>query len=73
MFTKGDTLANGATVIDYTEREHEYQPGFTETHRVVLAHNGHMYVTWRCDEKGNTFWGHYHHKLDEARKDFHER
>ena len=44
---------------------------------VVLANtNGlsaHTYVTWRTNDRGDTFWGHYFMSLDEAHEDFEER
>lgn len=31
------------------------------------------YVTWRLDEKGNAYWGHYHQELTAAEQDFTNR
>lgn len=61
----GKQLANGATVL-------------AQTDNVVLAENGHEYVTWQVDPQGNTYWGHYFpgltvDSLAEATADFQQR
>lgn len=42
------TLKNGATVMT-----------IDSTKRLVLAETDRDYVTWRMDQEGNCFWGHY--------------
>lgn len=53
--TQGAVLPNSATVVEHSARSN----GDT----VVLARwerGGRIeYVTWRCDENGNAYWGHY--------------
>lgn len=56
-------LKNGATIIDTNGQ-------------VVLANwqgHGRPFVTWRLDQQGNTFLGHYYASLIEAVVDFQER
>ena len=66
----GTRLKNGAVVIAYKEAGDK---------RVVVADFGanHLsvtpYVTWRVDEGGNTFSGHYHATQAEAFRDFVDR
>lgn len=33
----------------------------------------HPYVTWRMDDEGNTYWGHYFAEYREAKNDFDKR
>jgi len=62
-------LPNGAEVIDF-----KIKCGGEIT--ALCKRPGaeyHPYVTWRLDEVGNAFWGHYFKTLEEARDDFKER
>jgi hypothetical protein len=61
----GDKLANGATVIAF----------FAIDDRMIVAAKWHgdQYVTWRVDEKGNAFLGHYFTNRDDAINDLKER
>lgn len=64
---KGTVLANGATVL----RAHAVGLGDW----VVLAewYDGTEFVTWRCNDRGECYWGHYYRGLVEALRDFDER
>lgn len=56
-----ETLKNGATVI---ERRGD----------VVLAKFRDEYVTWKTDDAGNAYWGHYHQDdLESAVAEFTKR
>lgn len=48
----GSTLKNGALVLQHTVRDDK---------EIVLCSwkDGHEFVTWRLDNEGNAFWGHY--------------
>jgi hypothetical protein len=63
-----NTLRNGAQVIAVYKSE-------MNDRRTVLAQweGPHPYVTWRLDDEGNTFLGHYFATLDEAVTDFKKR
>jgi hypothetical protein len=60
----GDRLPNGATCVD------TFVGG---DRRVVLAKWDDQYVTWRCDESWNCYWGHYHSQLIPAVRDYNDR
>lgn len=47
-------LENGAKIISCIPLE---RPGSNRF--LVLADNGHEYVTWQADGDGNCFWGEY--------------
>lgn len=53
----GDMLSNGALVISASGNV------------VLVAWRG-EYVTWRYDERGATYWGHYHKDIGSASDDF---
>lgn len=60
----GDRLPNGAVVI-------------IRHGDVVLCYTGEetlcSFVTWRINEKGHAFWGHYHEDLESAVAEFYRR
>jgi hypothetical protein len=61
-------LPNGAKVLDYKI--------YANGNIVALCEFGvgyHPFVTWRLDEEGNAFWGHYFDNAEEAYRDFEER
>ncbi len=66
----GTKLKNGATVLAYRE---------TVVKRVVAADFGAdhgsstPFATWRLDEGGNAFWGHYFETAAEAVADLDRR
>lgn len=42
--------------------------------KIVLCHwNNNQYVTWRADNQGYTYWGHYFNNIQDATNDFTER
>jgi len=63
-------LKNGAFVLE------AFYSSLTER-RTVLAewkqNTHHPYVTWRLDENGNAYLGHYFSTLDAATEDFNQR
>lgn len=66
-YKPGDKLPNGAVVLASTFSFHKH---------VVLAQWGtghHPYVTWRVDEGGHTFLGHYFSNINEAMTDLGSR
>ncbi len=63
--------AMGAIVVDFRK-----SAGASGGNVVLcrLPHNTQTpYVTWRIDEEGNCYWGHYAVDLTEAHKDYNER
>ena len=61
MFEFGDKLPNGSTVIRYADL-------------IVLAYFNEQFVTWRCDNEGNTYSGHYFgDDIEAAGADFKKR
>lgn len=60
----GESLSNGAVVLD---RHYTTERGWT-----VLCDYGGVqpYVTWRLDQNGNAFWGHYFRELESAQEHF---
>lgn len=59
------TLKNGAVVLS--------EETFDSDSSVVLAWNGRDYVTWRCFDGTDCYWGHYFSDLAMAKSDFWER
>lgn len=73
----GDTLPNGATVLDRHWKSTEHI-GSQLPYGIVLAKTDHEYVTWEfsVEDDGtiSTYWGHYHSEdLHAAVLDFVER
>ena len=63
----GSKLKNGAVVLLMYANPEE---------TIVLAYwvgNNMPYVTWRVDEDGYSFWGHYYKEYDEAKAGFDKR
>lgn len=59
-------LKNGADIL---------QDLTTPNYRLVLAKwtGAHQYVTWRVDDDGNCYWGHYFDNEHRARADLYQR
>ncbi len=57
-----DKMKNGAIVIDYD----------APSTVVVASFNG-QFVTWKCDDDGNAYWGHYFDNVCNAVADFQKR
>jgi len=64
---KADVLPNGARVIDY-------HISYSYDVTVLCEHTGiQPFVTWKLDESGNAFWGHYFSNASDARTDYFKR
>jgi hypothetical protein len=60
MLQVGDTMKNGATVLEAKGDK-------------VLAMRFREFVVWTVDEEGNAFWGHYTPSVCEAVETFKEK
>lgn len=68
MTQEQKTLKNGAFVIEY------HYSRLNDRRTVVAEWWGSCpFVTWRVDEEGNAWLGHYFQSLDEAMQDFQKR
>lgn len=65
-FNTAATLPNGADILDRRT---------VGEGQVVLAryYGAQPFVTWRVDQDGNAYWGHYHRELVDAAQDFRTR
>jgi len=61
------TLKNGAKVVDFRIY------GSGEIIALCEWHGYHPFVTWRLDQEGNAYWGHYFETLEAAHADFEGR
>lgn len=65
----GYQLKNGATIV--AAFQHGDDPNCVRVVLCTWPRNAlREFVTWRCDNKGNAFWGNYHRTLDAALDDF---
>lgn len=59
-----NTLPNGAEILERNV-----------FHRIVYCywHGAQPYVTWKVDDEGNAFWGHYFANAEDGHKGFLKR
>ena len=65
-FKAGDKLKNGAVILEHDPATGSVLASWDKGNRTE-------YVTWRVDDDGNAYWGHYFDSVTDAADDFKKR